>query len=92
MTYDDVFCECDICNTTFWQSYKHLFSRDGLSDVDLDTHAIDASASERTRKDSKLSFPSSEPFNTLQLTGPMMAGHLPRIFDVFDIFFNIVID
>ena len=30
-----------------------------------------------------LSFFSIEPFNTLQLTGPMMASHLPRIFDVF---------
>ena len=77
MIYDDIFCECGSCNTSFWQPYKYLFSSDGFSDVDLDTHEIDTSASERTQKDSMLSFSSSEPFNTLQLTGPMM--DLPRL-------------
>ena len=63
---------------------------DGLADVDLYTHANVSSASERTQKYSKLSdsnlfsSPTIVPFNTnLRLTGPEMAGHLPRIFDVF---------
>ena len=81
--YDSVFCECNLCNSSFWQPYKYLFNSDGLSD----THVIDTSASEKTQKDSKLSdsefFSSSEPFNTLRLTGSEMASHLPRIFDVF---------
>ena len=33
--YDSVFCECRLCDTTFWSPYKALFVSDGICPTDL---------------------------------------------------------
>ena len=81
--HNDTFCEYESFNISFWQPYKYLFSSEGFSDADLDTHEVYACANERTQKAAMLSSSFSKSFNTLPLTGQMMHNFLPQIFNVF---------
>ena len=91
--YDTAFCECRLCDTDFWVPFKALFIRDDLSSADLD---IDADISHtfqhlkpgpnivKAFDSNLLTSHSPKPSEFHQdVSGAVMAGKWPRIFDTF---------